>query len=60
MLLVSIWDIKDLKAKNQKKDIVVYITFMALTGALGVFFFANPERDSFSKILLSLVGQEGD
>lgn len=59
IVIVSIWDIKDLKTKNQKKDIFVYITFMLLVGALGIFYYINPERDSFSEIMLSLIGQEG-
>jgi hypothetical protein len=55
---MSILDIRDQKTKKQKKDLFVYITFMLLVGAFGIFYYSNPERDSFSKILLSLTGQE--
>jgi len=59
IVIVSIKDIKDLISQNKKKDLYVYITLMLLVGALGIFYYSNPERDSFSKILLSLIGKEG-
>ncbi|WHH57958.1 hypothetical protein [Petroclostridium sp. X23] len=59
IILLSILDIKDMKSKNQKKDIFVYILFMLMVAVLGLFYLSNPERDSFSEILLSLFGQEG-
>jgi multisubunit Na+/H+ antiporter MnhB subunit len=59
IIIVSIKDIKDLKSKNKKKDLYVYVAIMLLVSALGIFYYTNPERDSFSKILLSLIGKEG-
>lgn len=59
IVIVSIVDIKDLKSKNKKKDFYVYVTIMLLVGALGFFYYSNQERDSFSKVLLSLIGKEG-
>jgi multisubunit Na+/H+ antiporter MnhB subunit len=59
IVIVSIRDIKDLKSKNRKKDLYVYVIIMLLVGALGIFYYLNPERDSFSKTLLSLIGKEG-
>lgn len=59
IIIVSIWDIKDLKSRNKKKDLYVYVTIMLLVGALGIFYYLKPERDSFSEILLSLIGKEG-
>ena len=59
IVIVSIKDIKDLISQNKKKDLYVYITLMLLVGALGIFYYSNPERDSFSKILFSLIGKEG-
>jgi formate hydrogenlyase subunit 3/multisubunit Na+/H+ antiporter MnhD subunit len=59
IVFASILDIKDLKKKKQTKDMFVYIAFMLLVGALGIFYYSNPERASFSEILLSLIGQEG-
>jgi len=59
IIIVSIWDIKDLKSRNKKKDLYVYVSIMLLVSALGIFYYLNPERDSFSKILLSLIGKEG-
>ncbi|NLY43294.1 MAG: hypothetical protein GX066_04855 [Clostridiaceae bacterium] len=60
IILLSIWDIRELKRLDKgKKDIFVYIIFMVAAAMLGIFYFSNPERDSFSEILLSLIGQEG-
>jgi hypothetical protein len=59
IVIVSIKDIKDLISQNKKKDLYVYVTIMLLVGAFGIFYYLNPERDSFSKILLSLIGKEG-
>jgi hypothetical protein len=52
-------DIRDMKEKNQKKEIFVYITFMLMVGIFGIFYLSNPDRESFSEILLSFIGQEG-
>jgi len=57
MILLFIFDLKDLKKKKQKKEMVIYATMMILVGILGVFYFVNPERQSFSEIILSLIGQ---
>jgi len=59
IVILSIKDIKDLISQNNKKDLYVYIIFMLLVGAFGIFYYSNPERDSFSKILFSLIGKEG-
>lgn len=56
--IFSILDIKGMRLKKQKKDIIVYIAFMLMVGILGVFYITNPERNSFSGLLLSLIGQE--
>jgi len=59
IVIVSIKDIKDLISQNEKKDLYVYVAIMLLVGAFGIFFYSNPELNSFSKILLSLIGKEG-
>jgi len=59
IIIVSIKDIKDLISQNKKKDLFVYVIIMLLVGAFGIFYYSNPEHDSFSKILLSLIGKEG-
>lgn len=58
IVIVSISDIKYLISKNKKRDLFVYVAIMLLVGALGIFYFSNPERDSFAKIVLSLIGKE--
>lgn len=57
IVILSIWDIKEMKKKKQKNEIYVYLLFMLMVGALGIFYFSNPRRDSFSEILLSLIGK---
>jgi len=53
---LGIFDILQMKTKNQKKEIVVYVIFMLLAGLFGIYYLSNPERTSFSKLLLSLMG----
>lgn len=57
--IVSIKDIKYLVTQNKKKDLFVYIILMLLVSAFGIFYYLNPELDSFSKIMLLLIGKEG-
>jgi len=59
IIILCILDLRDMTKKKQIKEIVVYLAFMFLAGLLGVFYFSNPERDSLSEILLSLINQEG-
>ena len=55
MIILSIRDIRNLISKNRKKDLYIYIIMMLLVGAFSIFYYSNPARDSFSKILLSLI-----
>ena len=59
IIIVSVKDIMDLKFKNSKKDLYVYVIIMLLVGAFGIFYYSNPGCDSFSKMILSLIGKEG-
>ncbi len=57
ILILSIWDIKEMKKKNQRKDIIIYIFLMLVVGAVGAFYLSDPQRESFSEKLLSLIGR---
>ena len=59
IVIVSIRDIKNLVSKNRKKDLYVYVIIMLLVGAFGIVYYSNPGCDSFSKMILSLIGKEG-
>jgi multisubunit Na+/H+ antiporter MnhB subunit len=59
IVVVSIRDIMDLTSQKKKKDLYVYVAIMLLVTAFGIFYYSNPERESFSKIMLSLIGKEG-
>ncbi|HHU79527.1 MAG: hypothetical protein ACOX27_02730 [Caldicoprobacterales bacterium] len=52
------YDILQMKAKKQKKETVVYIILMLLAGLFGIFYFADPERTSFSKLILTITGRK--
>jgi hypothetical protein len=54
---VSISDIRDLVSQNRKKDLYVYAVFMLLVAAFAIFYFSDPARDSFSKIIFSIAGK---
>ncbi len=55
---VSIMDIRELASQNRKKDLIIYAAIMLLVTAFGIFYLSNPERGSFSKIVLSLIKKE--
>lgn len=52
-------DLKNLWGKVPKWEIAVYMVLMLLAGLFGAFYYSNPDAESFSKIMLSLIGQEG-
>mgnify|MGYP000300436128 CR=1 FL=1 len=56
VVLLGTFDILQMKAENQKKEIKVYVILMLLAGLFGIFYFLNPQRTSFSRALLSLIG----
>ena len=49
---LGVYDILQMKTKKQK-EIVVYVIFMLLVGLFGIFYYIDPERTSFSKLLLN-------
>lgn len=60
IVIVSIRDIKYLISKNKKKDLYVYIAFMFLVCAAGILFYSNPDYKSLSRIMLMIVGKDGE
>jgi multisubunit Na+/H+ antiporter MnhB subunit len=59
IVILSIKDMKDLISQNKKKDLWVYAALMLLVAAFGIYYYSNPESDSFTKIMLSLIGKKG-
>lgn len=53
---LGIYDVLQMIAKKQKKEAVIYVTFMVLVGLFGIYYFSDPLRTSFSKLLISLIG----
>lgn len=58
IVILSINDILYLRSRG-KKEICVYLLLMVLVGALVFFYYSDTERDSFAKIIFSLIGKEG-
>ncbi|HOB20210.1 MAG TPA: hypothetical protein PK830_04695 [Candidatus Atribacteria bacterium] len=52
------YDIMQMRAKKQTKQMVVYIVFMLLVGIFGIFYFSDPDRTSFAKLVLTLIGRK--
>jgi multisubunit Na+/H+ antiporter MnhB subunit len=59
IIAVSIIDIRKLALQKRIKDLAVYAAVMLLVTAFGIFYFSDPERKSFSNIVLSLLKKEG-
>ncbi len=60
LIFITVLSIKDaiaLKSKIKMKDWVAYVIAIILAGIFIVFYISNPDRDSISKIVLSLVGK---
>ena len=45
------WEIRGMLKGGQKREIVVFVCLAAVGLALGVWFFSDPFRDSFTSIL---------
>jgi len=52
------YDIMQMRAKKQTKQMVVYIVFMLLVGIFGIFYFSDPDHTSFAKLVLTLIGRK--
>jgi len=48
-----------MKKAKLKKEIVPYLIFMVLAGALGVFYLTNPSQKSFSYLIIKLFNLKG-
>lgn len=55
---LSIIDLKDLNARNLKRERAVYIGLMILAALFGVLYFLNPDQISLSGILFKMIGLE--
>lgn len=58
IVVLSIYEIRGMAKKGQKKEIAAYICFAVITLLFGIFYLANPFRDSFSQIVLNIMGIE--
>lgn len=52
-------DIKDLKGTNKKSDVVFYIIAMVICVTLGIFYFANTNREGIAEMFVKMFGLGG-
>jgi multisubunit Na+/H+ antiporter MnhB subunit len=55
---LGIMDMKEMKAKNLKRERAVYVILMLFAAVFGILYFSNPDQESFTEILLSIIGWE--
>lgn len=58
VLAVSIFEIRGMVKRKQKKEIVVFAVIAVLTLGLGFFYTGNPYGESLAQRLLRLIGRE--
>ena len=59
LIIFGIVEIRAMKKAKLKKEIVPYLIFMVLAGALSIFYFTDPSRDSFSYLIIKLFNLKG-
>ena len=59
LIIFGIVEIRAMKKAKLKKEIVPYLIFMVLAGALGVFYLTNPSQKSFSYLIIKLFNLKG-
>ena len=59
LIILGIVEIRAMKKAKLKKEIVPYLIFMVLAGALGVFYLTNPSQKSFSYLIIKLFNLKG-
>lgn len=52
-------DFKDLKESSKKSDIIFYIIAILLCVAIGIFYFADTNRDGLAEIFIKMFGLGG-
>lgn len=54
LIIMSVMDITAMAHSNLKKEIIPYSVLMLIAGALGLYYFTDPYRASFSRLILKL------
>lgn len=52
-------DFKDLKSSNKKSDIIFYVMAMVICVTLGIFYFANTNREGIAEMFVKIFGLGG-
>ncbi|KJF27052.1 hypothetical protein TZ02_09605 [Clostridium aceticum] len=55
---LSIFEVKGMWRKKQKKEMIVYMVLVFITITFGWFYISNPYAPSFSVMVLKLLGFE--
>ena len=59
LIISGIVEILAMKKAKLKKEIVPYLLFMVLAGALGIYFLSDPYQKSFSYLIIKLLSLKG-
>ncbi len=56
---IGIYDIRYLKQKRYRKEMVVYLCCMALASAIGIAYLLNPNQESIAGYLFEILNAKG-
>ena len=59
LVISGILEIRIMKKAKLKKEIVTYLIFMTLAGALGIYYLSDPYQKSFSYLIIKLLNLKG-
>ncbi len=59
LIIFGIVEIRAMKKAKLKKEIVTYLIFMTLAGALGIYYLSDPYQKSFSYLIIKLFNLKG-
>lgn len=58
MLVISAYEISGMIKKQQKKEIIIFSIFAALTLGFGIFYLSDPYKISLAQQALRLIGKQ--
>jgi len=59
LIISGVLEISAMKKAKLKKEIVPYLIFMFMAGALGIYYLSDPYQKSFSYLIIKLLNLKG-
>lgn len=56
IILLSTFEIIQLRKNKQRKEMVIFVCFAAVAFAFGIFYISNPYRNSLAYYVLAFFG----